>query len=202
VKAKATKRAMATVPRVVSNNKGYGNGKKGCRQVTAMRATVAVRTVVGKDEGGGDDNVGSRQGRVWGWHGNGNGEKDGGQETATSTKRAVTMARRLVGKYEGDGKYRKINGDGHKEGNCKEEGTGEHWWHQDNIGRDKDNNYNNNCNTMANDDADDDDQDNGEDDKNDGAAAAVGVECSYFYIKTRFWVLLVVGEGQGRQAGS
>ncbi len=64
VKAKATKRAMATVPRVVSNNKGYGNGKKGCRQVTAMRATVAVRTVVGKDEGGGDDNVGSRQGRV------------------------------------------------------------------------------------------------------------------------------------------
>ncbi len=32
--------------------------------------------------------------------------------------------------------------------------------------------------------------------------AAAGVEHSYFFIKTGFWVLLVVGKGQGRQAGS
>jgi hypothetical protein len=31
---------------------------------------------------------------------------------------------------------------------------------------------------------------------------AAGVECSYFFIETGFWVLLVVGEVQGRQAGS
>jgi hypothetical protein len=33
-------------------------------------------------------------------------------------------------------------------------------------------------------------------------AAAAGVECSYFLIETGFCVLLVVGKGQGRQAGS
>ncbi len=32
-------------------------------------------------------------------------------------------------------------------------------------------------------------------------AAAAGVERSYFSIKTRFWVLLVVGKGQGELAG-
>jgi hypothetical protein len=38
VKAQATKRAMVTATRVASNNKGNGNGDKGCRQVTATRA--------------------------------------------------------------------------------------------------------------------------------------------------------------------
>jgi hypothetical protein len=56
VKAKATKRAIATVTRVASNNKGNGNSNKGGGQVTETRAMAAAMTVVGKDEGGGNSN--------------------------------------------------------------------------------------------------------------------------------------------------
>ncbi len=62
MKAQATKRAMATVSRVASNNKSDGNSDKGCRQVTATRAMAVATTVVGKDEDGGDgDEGGGRQ---------------------------------------------------------------------------------------------------------------------------------------------
>ncbi len=33
-------------------------------------------------------------------------------------------------------------------------------------------------------------------------AVAAGVECSYLFIENEFWVLLVVGKGQVRQARS
>jgi hypothetical protein len=33
-------------------------------------------------------------------------------------------------------------------------------------------------------------------------AAGAGIECSIFLFKTKFWVLLIVGKGRGRQAGS
>ncbi len=62
MKAKATNRAMAVATRVVSNDKGDGNGNKGGRQATATRAMVVATTVVGKDECGGDSNeVGGQQ---------------------------------------------------------------------------------------------------------------------------------------------
>jgi hypothetical protein len=38
-------------------------------------------------------------------------------------KGAVVMAMRVAGKDEGNGKSGKSNGDGNKEGNCKEEGN-------------------------------------------------------------------------------
>ncbi len=56
MKAKATKRAMATVTRVASNDEGDGNGDKSGRRATATRAMAAATTVVGEDEGGGDSN--------------------------------------------------------------------------------------------------------------------------------------------------
>ncbi len=61
--AKATKRAMATVTRVGSNNEGNGNEDEGGRQLTATRVMAAAMTVVGKDEGGGNGNEGGRQQR-------------------------------------------------------------------------------------------------------------------------------------------
>jgi hypothetical protein len=54
--------------------------------------------------------------------GNGNSDKGGGQAATTAAKRAVAMARTVVGKDEGNGKGGKSNGNGNKEGNCKEEG--------------------------------------------------------------------------------
>jgi hypothetical protein len=63
VKAKATKRAMATKMRVVSHDKGNGNGNKGGGQVTAMRTLTAVMTEVGEDEGNGDGDEGGGQQR-------------------------------------------------------------------------------------------------------------------------------------------
>jgi hypothetical protein len=63
VKAQATKRAMTTATRVASNNKGNGNGDKGCRQVTATRAMAVATAVVGKDEDGGDGDEGGGQQR-------------------------------------------------------------------------------------------------------------------------------------------
>ncbi len=53
-----TKRAMATAKRVASNNKGDGNSDEGGGQATAMRAILAVTTVVGKDEGNSDGDEG------------------------------------------------------------------------------------------------------------------------------------------------
>ncbi len=61
MKAKATKRAMATVTRVASNNKGNCNSNEGGGQATAMKAMVAAMTVVGEDEGNGNDNEGNGQ---------------------------------------------------------------------------------------------------------------------------------------------
>ncbi len=58
MKAKATKRTMATATRVASKDEGNGNSNKGGGQETATRAMAAVMTVVGKDEGGGDRNEG------------------------------------------------------------------------------------------------------------------------------------------------
>ncbi len=63
MKAKATKRAMAMVTRVVSNNESNGNGNKGGGQATATRAMMAATTVVGKDEDGGNGNDGGGQQR-------------------------------------------------------------------------------------------------------------------------------------------
>ncbi len=60
MKAKATKRAMATAMRVAINNKSDSNGNEGGGQVTAMRAMVVAMTVVGEDEGGGNSNEGGR----------------------------------------------------------------------------------------------------------------------------------------------
>ncbi len=51
MKAKATKRAMATATRVASSNKGGG-------QATATRAMAVVTNVVGKYEGSGNGNEG------------------------------------------------------------------------------------------------------------------------------------------------
>ncbi len=56
VKAKATKRAMATAMMVGGNNKGNDDGNKGCGQVTAMRIMVPATTVVDNDEGDGNSN--------------------------------------------------------------------------------------------------------------------------------------------------
>ncbi len=61
MKAKATKRAMATAARVVSNNEGNGNGNVGGRGVTATGAMAVVMTVVGKYEGSGSGDEGGRQ---------------------------------------------------------------------------------------------------------------------------------------------
>jgi hypothetical protein len=44
---------------------------------------------------------------------------------AMGTKRAVVMAKRMAGKDEGNGKGAKSNGNGDKEGDCKEDGNGE-----------------------------------------------------------------------------
>ncbi len=63
MKAKATRRAMATATRVVSDNKGDGDSNKGGGQATGMRAMAAAMTVVGKDEGGGNSNEGGGQQR-------------------------------------------------------------------------------------------------------------------------------------------
>jgi hypothetical protein len=49
---------MATAKRVASNNKGDGNSDEGGGQATAMRAILAVTTVVGKDEGNSDGDEG------------------------------------------------------------------------------------------------------------------------------------------------
>jgi hypothetical protein len=53
---------------------------------------------------------------TWQWQG----EKNGKQVTLTATNRAVAMATRVVGKDEGDCKGSKSNGDGNKQGGCKE----------------------------------------------------------------------------------
>ncbi len=58
MKAKAMKRAMATATRVVSDDKGNGDGNEGGGQATVLRAMLVVTTVVGKDEGGGNGNKG------------------------------------------------------------------------------------------------------------------------------------------------
>jgi hypothetical protein len=81
---------------------------------------MEATTEVGKDEGGGNDNEGRSQQRGWGQHGDGNGEKDGRQVMAMATKSAVAMVTRMVGKDEGDGESGKSDGDGNKEGTCKE----------------------------------------------------------------------------------
>ncbi len=57
------KRAMVMASRVVSNDKGDGDGNKGGKQATAMRVMVATTTVVGKDEGSGDGDEGGVQQR-------------------------------------------------------------------------------------------------------------------------------------------
>jgi hypothetical protein len=56
VKAKATQRKMETWTRVVSKNKGNGNGDEGGGQATAARAMVAATTVMGKNERDGNSN--------------------------------------------------------------------------------------------------------------------------------------------------
>jgi hypothetical protein len=124
VKAKATNRAMVVATRVVSDDKGDGDGNKGGRQATATRAIVVATTVVGKDECGGNGNEVGGQQRGQGWHGDGNDEKNGGQATAMATKRAVAMAMRVVGKDEGDGKSGKCDANGDEEGGCNKEGNG------------------------------------------------------------------------------
>jgi hypothetical protein len=59
--------------------------------------------------------------------------------------RAVAMATRVAGKDEGNGKSGKSNGDGNKEGKCKEEGNGEQRRQQDYGNRDN----NDAANTMT-----------------------------------------------------
>ncbi len=73
VKAKATKRAIATATRVASNNdgnvcggKGNGNGEEGGGWVRT-RALAASTTVAGDVEGDGDGNEGGEQQRGWKW---------------------------------------------------------------------------------------------------------------------------------------
>ncbi len=51
VKATMTKRAMAMVTRVASNNESDGNGNEGGKQATTTRAMAAATIVVGKGEG-------------------------------------------------------------------------------------------------------------------------------------------------------
>ncbi len=63
MKAKTTKRVMATMTRVASDKEGYGNGNKGGRQATAMRAMAAMTTVVGNNEGNGNGDEGGGQQR-------------------------------------------------------------------------------------------------------------------------------------------
>ncbi len=48
-----------------------------------------------------------------------------GASNGSGNKEAVAMVTRMVGKDEGDGKNGKSNGNGGKEGNCKEVGNGE-----------------------------------------------------------------------------
>jgi hypothetical protein len=130
---------------------------------------------------------------------------------ATATKRAVAMVTRVADEDDGNGKSSKINGDGNEEGNCKEEGEGKQGQQQDDGNRDNDDDHNDNGKEYNNGakEADNDDKDNGKDGNYDGAAAlasggwwrwgratnaTAGVECSYFFIETGFWVL-VVGKG-------
>ncbi len=130
------------------------------------------------------------------------------------------MATRVAGEDEGNGEGGKSSSNGSIEGNCEEEDNGRQRQQQDNGDRDNENDQDNNSNKFNDDDdnADDDDKDKNKYNNNNSAAAvaggvagssrgetkasAAGVERSYFFIKTESWVLLVVGEGQGRQAGS
>jgi hypothetical protein len=178
VKAKATKRATVMATRVASNDKGDGDGNKGGRLATATRAMAAATTVVGKDEGNGNGNGNEGGGpqRGWGQHGDGNCEKDGGQAIAMTTNRAVVMAMRVAGKDEGNGESGKSNGNGDKEGDCKEEGNGKQWWQWDDGNRDNNNDHNDNSNEYNDndDDADNDNKDNNKDGNKDSAAAVAG----------------------------
>jgi hypothetical protein len=61
--------------------------------------------------------------RGCGWHGGGNGDKNGMQAMAMATKRSVVIATKVAGRDEGNGKGNKNNGNGNKEGNGKEEGN-------------------------------------------------------------------------------
>jgi hypothetical protein len=143
------------------------------------------------------------------WH-----EKDGGQEMVTAIKMAVVMVTRVVGKDEGDGEGSQSIGNCNKKEDCKEEGNGKQQWQWDDGNRDNNNNHND-YGKKYNDDgnnADNDKEDNNKDSNNNGVAGAAGggwwrrgratkaavvrLDYSYIFIKTEFWVLLVVGEGQ------
>jgi hypothetical protein len=64
VKENATKREMVMGTRAASDNKGNGEGNKGGRQATALRAMAVAMAMVGKDEGdGGEGNEGGGQQR-------------------------------------------------------------------------------------------------------------------------------------------
>jgi hypothetical protein len=90
-------------------------------------------------------------------------------------KRAVVKVTRVAGKDEGNGKGHKSNGNGIKEGDCKEESNCEQCQKQDDDARDEDSDHNNNGNEY-NDDNDDTHKDGKDNDKYDytnGAAVAV-----------------------------
>jgi hypothetical protein len=66
--------------------------------------------VAGKEEDGRQADCNSNK------EGNGDGNEGGRQATATSTKREMAMARRVVGEEERNGDGGKSNGDGNKGG--------------------------------------------------------------------------------------
>jgi hypothetical protein len=129
------------------------------------------------------------------------------------------MTTRVASKDEGDGKGGKSDGNGNKEGNCKEEGNWEQRGQRDHSNRDNKDNHNDNGNEYnANkEDTGTDNKDNNTDGNNNGVVAAacsgwrwrgratkavaVGLSVHIFF-NAKFWVVLVVGKAQGRQAGS
>jgi hypothetical protein len=109
----------------------------------------------------------------------GNKEGEGGMVMGIVTRmagKAVAMATRVVSKDEGNGKGKKCDGKGNKDGDCKEAGNGKQQGQQDDGNRDNNDNHNNNGNKYNdnNDDADNDNEDNNKDKNNNSVVAAAG----------------------------